>query len=254
MINRVKSLINEFRNYNKDILLRLEILENRFLELELQSKELEWAHIYHDSINEYPHIKELGLNIGRWAGNYSFFYVLQRILADIKPLSILEFGMGESTKFISAFISNHIQECNHVVIEQDLNWITSFKSRFELSKQSKIIHCPLESKTVKGHEVNSYSNLESSVNDKFNFYVVDGPFGSPRYSRYEIVSIASRFDLTHDFVILFDDTNRIGEQDTLDDILNVLDSKRFKFYTNHYIGKKRVTVICSEKYRHLASL
>ena len=45
----------------------------------LHTKEIEWAHIYHDSIRGKKPIEELGLNIGRWAGNYSFFYVLNRI-------------------------------------------------------------------------------------------------------------------------------------------------------------------------------
>jgi hypothetical protein len=39
----------------------------------LHTKEIEWAHIYHDSIRGKKAIEELELNIVKWAGNYCFF-------------------------------------------------------------------------------------------------------------------------------------------------------------------------------------
>ena len=48
----------------------------------LQLKELEWANVYHDSIRGHTAIEQLPLNIGRWAGNYAFFYILNSIIID----------------------------------------------------------------------------------------------------------------------------------------------------------------------------
>ncbi|MEZ0130278.1 hypothetical protein AB9T88_11140, partial [Flavobacterium sp. LBUM151] len=66
MIRRIKQLIKE----NKE-------RQNRII---AQNEELLWASVFHDSIRGKKGIEDLSLNIGRWAGNYSFFYVLNRIL------------------------------------------------------------------------------------------------------------------------------------------------------------------------------
>jgi hypothetical protein len=239
MLNKIKKLIQENRALNHEIL--------------LQSKELEWAHIYHDSIRGNQPIESLNLNIGRWAGNYCFFYVLNRILSDYKPSFILEFGLGESTKFISTYLEHYLIDSNHIVIEQSQEWNDFFTSSFQLSKRSQVIHCQLEKIKVKDFEVNCYSGFDKKITQKFDLYVVDGPFGSPRYSRYDIVTLVNNFEMNDEFIILFDDTNRSGEKDTLADILSVLNSKDIVNYTAHYQGNKRVTLIVSEAYKYSIS-
>jgi hypothetical protein len=103
------------------------------------------------------------------------------------------------------------------------------------------------------HKQNIY-NLESKITNDFDLYIVDGPFGSPRFSRYDIVFLVERFQKDKDFVILFDDTNRVGEKDTLKEILLKLKNKNIKYHVGHYEGNKRVTLICTEKYIYLTSL
>ena len=240
MLNKIKSLIRENRNVNLEIL--------------AHTKELEWAHIYHDSIRGKKPIEELGLNIGRWAGNYSFFYVLNRILSDYKPSSILEMGLGESTKFISTYLDNYLPNSSHVVIEQSQEWSEAFNSRFKLAKNTEIIHCPLETKLINGFEVNSYEGFEEKINQNFDLYVVDGPFGSPRYSRFDIISLVEKFEFDNEFIILFDDSNRIGEKDTIYKIIEILNRKKIKNFVDHYSGNKRITIICSHKYKFTLTL
>jgi hypothetical protein len=234
-IDKFKSLIKENRKANTKII--------------LQTKELEWAHIYHDSIRGKKAIEELGLNIGRWAGNYTFFYVLNRILSDYKPSSILELGLGESTKFISTYLNNYLPDTHHTVVEQSLEWSESFNSRFELSKNTEVVHCPLEKKIINGFEVNSYKEFDVKINRNFELYIVDGPFGSPRYSRYDIVSLVENFEIDNEFIILFDDSDRKGEVDTIECIVEILNTKKIKNFVDHYSGNKQVTLICSDKYK-----
>ena len=76
MINKIKKVIAENKSSQKEILSYL--------------KEIEWGLLYNDSIRGNPSLQNLSLKIGRWAGNYSFFYVLNRILSDYKPINILE--------------------------------------------------------------------------------------------------------------------------------------------------------------------
>lgn len=44
-----------------------------YKEREGKLSELTWANVYHDSISHKPWLQALGLNVGRWAGGYSFF-------------------------------------------------------------------------------------------------------------------------------------------------------------------------------------
>ncbi|CAN1537914.1 hypothetical protein MCEGE10_01640 [Flavobacteriaceae bacterium] len=240
MIKKIKAIINENRLNQKNIL--------------LQSKELEWAHVYHDSIRGKQWLLDLPLNIGRWAGNYSFFYVLNRILSDYKPNKILELGLGESSKFVSTYLENYLFDSSHTIIEQDENWKNSFETSFKLSSRSKILHCSLQEKEIKGFKTKVYNGLDNKINENFDLYIVDGPHGSERYSRYDIVSLVSNLDEKNQFIIIIDDTERQGEKDTVADIKELLKTKSISYYQGDYIGNKCVTLIVSEKYKYSISM
>jgi hypothetical protein len=247
MINKIKSIVNEFRGNNKQIRLKLSEIEN-------QNKEIEWAHIYHDSIRGRKYIEELSLNVGRWAGNYSFFYVLNRILSDYKPKSILDLGLGESSKFISAYLENYLFESNHTIVEQNEDWIDMFLLNNSLSGRSNIIYCPLKKIEIKGYMSNSYDGFDEKITEKFDLYIVDGPFGSERFSRYNILSLVEKMEKGDEFIIIMDDTNRKGELDTVNDIRECLDLIGISYYFGEYSGNKTVSLIVSEKYKFAISM
>lgn len=240
MIKKIKAFIKENRE-NQSYIIR-------------QNQEIEWAHVYHDSIRGKEWLENLPLNIGRWAGNYSFFYVLNRILNDFKPNSILELGLGESTKFISTYLDNYLFISNHLVIEQDENWKISFEENNKLSKRTQIIVCPLKKVLVKGFESNSYTNIEAAIKSKFELYVVDGPFGTLNYSRYDILKIAQVLSPEDQFIIMIDDFDRQGEKETVIDLLSHFKKQKIKVFKEVYEGNKGVIVIATKKYKNSISL
>jgi len=219
-----------------------------------QNKELEWAHIYHDSIRDKAWLSNLSLNIGRWAGNYSFFYLLNRVLNDYKPKSILEFGLGESSKVISTYLDHYLKESYHTIIEQDEIWRDAFNDRFALSSRSTVQIHPLEKKTVKGFETNGYGKIEESISEKYDLYLVDGPFGSKNYSRYDIVRILKDIDKRDEFIIILHHFNRKGEKQTYNDLLELFKRKEIEVYQGFYEGNKSVAVLGTQKYRFVKSL
>lgn len=240
MIKKIKTSIKQYFEQ-----------QNEILNL---NKELDWANVYHDSIRGKVYLEKLSLNIGRWAGNYSFFYVLNRILSEFKPESILEMGLGESTKFIMAYLDNDLKSTKHLVIEQDENWMELFKKSVSVSENTKIKIHPIHQIMVKGFSTSSYNNLTVNISGKFDLYVIDGPFGSKNYSRYDIINLANKFESNDEFIILFDDYNRLGEQETVRDLLQILTNKEIKIFKKTYIGIKTVLVIATEKYRYASSL
>lgn len=240
ILNRINALIQENRDNQKQII--------------SQTKELEWASVYHDSIRGNKWLEGLPLNIGRWAGNYSFFYVLNRILKELKPNSILELGLGESTKFISSYLDNYLLETTHLVIEQDEKWKEIFTENFLFSERTSVKVCPIEKVNIKGFESNAYAHLVSVIDKKYDLYVVDGPQGTVRYSRYDLVNIAKSFNPQDEFIIIMDDFDRKGEKETTTDLLNVLRNKNIKIFENCYRGTKSVKIIATEKYKYAATL
>lgn len=223
-------------------------------EVLLSNREIEWAHYYHDSIRGIEFVEKLNLNIGRWAGNYTFFYLLNRILNDYQPKSIIEFGLGESSKFISKYIENRLYDTQHTIVEQSIEWKESFLKRFNLSNNTSIDICELKQIEVKGFKVNSYSAIEKYSNQKFDLYIVDGPFGSIRYSRYDIVNIVKNLQVGDEFIIIIDDYDRIGEKETTKDLVSMFNEKKIPTYFSVYEGKKSVAILATEKYRYTNSL
>ncbi|NBL64831.1 hypothetical protein GV828_06410 [Flavobacterium sp. NST-5] len=225
--------------------------QNEILRL---SRENEWAHIYHDSIRGKKWLEEMPLNVGRWAGNYTFFYLLNRILNDYKPHSIVEMGLGESTKFIMAYLNNELTNTNHIVIEQDENWRNTFETLNGISPNTTIKIHNLQKVEIKNLPSNAYTNLAATISQPFDLYIVDGPFGSKNYSRYDIVLLAEKFSNGHEFIIIIDDYQRLGEKETAKDLISVLHQKNIKIFTEVYKGYKEVCVIATEKYKYSTSL
>lgn len=241
-IRKIKNILDRnFKFHRQNIDLNMKILD--------QNEELLWAEIYHDSIKGKEELKNLSLNIGRWAGNYSFFYILHRILDTCKPSRILELGLGESSKFISVFISNYLPTTEHLIIEQSIDWQNQFIEQFDLSSNSKIKILPIEQIDIKGHAVNSYTGFDHEINDLFDFYLVDGPFGSNNFSRYDIINLIKKFPKDHEFVILFDDYDRKGEQQTVKILIEILQGNDFQIYQAVYKGLKTQIIIASEKFK-----
>jgi len=213
-------------------------------------KELDWANVYHDSIRGRAYIENLSLNIGRWAGNYAFFYVLNRIMHDYKPKRIIEFGLGESTKFVSTCIIGLNYNCKHVVLEQNENWKTYFETNFKLQKNTTLLHSPIERKEVNGHHMILYKNLQNDIDFEADLYIVDGPHGSERFSRYDICFLAQKFNKESEFIIMMDDCQRQGEQDTFLALENIFKEKEITYFKASYSGVKTVNLIVSSKYQY----
>lgn len=240
MIKRIKQLIADNKIRQQKII--------------SQNDELIWASVFHDSIKGIKGVENLPLNIGRWAGSYPFFYVLNRILKEYQPKKILELGLGESSKFISTYLEHHLLESEHIIIEQDPKWKLSFESNFLLSARSTVHQLPLIKKKYREFEYNGYENIENVISIKFDLYIIDGPFGSLNYSRFDIVTLADKLSNQDEFILILDDYSRNGEKETVEVLLSLLKSKKVNIYTTIYSGVKSLFVIATEKYKYVTSL
>jgi 16S rRNA G966 N2-methylase RsmD len=216
-----------------------------------------WCNVFNSAIRGNVWFYDVPLNVGRWAGNYSFFYVLFRILNDTKPLKILELGLGESTKMIQAYIKNYNQTSSCTSIEHSLEWIEVKKKSGISEKYINIVQVELAEEIVNECQTIRYSNLVevlSERKEKYNLIIIDGPLGSDCFSRSNIIDIVQNGLLNDEFIIIMDDVNRKGEQETSQVLINFLNKRGYIFHVGHYSGEKDQLIIVSKELKYLTSL
>ncbi|SEW18912.1 hypothetical protein SAMN05428988_2916 [Chitinophaga sp. YR573] len=238
MINKFKKILYAFRAVNESVLLNREILK---------------AQVFTSTIENSRWLKNKSFSPGGWAVDYGVLYTLYRILNDVKPKNVLEFGLGQSSKMIHQY-SSYFTDSTAETFEHDEEWIQFFKDGLAGDYTTNVSVCELEKKELNGFETLIYKNITSHVgNKKYNLILVDGPYGSPRYSRHQIVDLVPQ-NLDTSFCILLDDYNRIGEQDTFNDICAVLTANKIEYVTGNYLTMKGHAVICSKDLKFITTL
>lgn len=194
---------------------------------------------------------------GRWAIGYNTMYVLVRILNDIKPHNILEFGLGNSSRIISKYLQNTEfgqAERNHVIVEHNKKWIDFINKENVLSVYSRIFQTELVNKKYKGKEIAAYRDISPIMDKKYDLILIDGPIGSgKRYSRMDILEYLPKC-LEESFAIIIDDYERTGEKGLVKEIEGCLKKHGVAYAKGIYYGEAEAYVICSEDYGFLATL
>jgi len=166
---------------------------------ERTSKELLYAHMLTDALKirgiKYPPLFPIA-----GAANYSLLYLIFRIVDELSPVGVLELGIGQSTLILDAMNADGLS------IEHDEQW-----AQFMRGKVTREIICtPLKTREVQGVTTTGYTY---DGDQTFEFAIVDGPQGEERNSRWGALEILNR-SLAEDFIVIFDDAERKGEQDT----------------------------------------
>lgn len=105
-----------------------------------------------------------------------------------------------------------------------------------------------------GKDVFHYEGFEDALKDKkFDLILIDGPNGSEVYSRVDIIGILPDC-LNESFVMIMDDYERIGEQNTMRIVKHMLQEEGIKFCEGLYGGIKYTGVIASEDLQYLCTL
>lgn len=236
-----QKLIDKLRGKNKHY---LNEAQNGYLQ------EIYWANVFRDSIQDSVWLKNKSFSPGRWAINYIGLYVFYRVLNDFKPKSILECGLGQSSKMTIQYARYYNSKLN--IFEHNIPWIEFFKKSFG-DIDSFIRPSELEKVIIKGKESLTYKNFEQKINnEKFDFIFIDGPYGSDNYARSQLIKLVN--NLEKSFVVIMDDYERIGERETTDLFEEKLKFKEIKYLKKIYKSDKHLCLICSEDLEYLTSL
>ena len=209
--------------------------------------EIIWAEIFNSTISNSEWFRT-GISPGRWAVGYPYFYVMYRVLNEIQPESILEIGIGQTTRMIADYLEWN-DKAKHIAIEQDSDWIEFVKASLKL-RDSKLIVMPTILKEVEldkkrayvthydGFREKVFSALSENGKSKLEFICIDGPttlsgqtYGAS--SRRDILEIIPGY-LADDFVIMLDDINVRANRKLVKDIMGKLKCKAGEIYAGEY--------------------
>jgi hypothetical protein len=214
-----------------------------------------WANVFHDVIKDSVWLRNKAFAPGRWAAGYQMLYVMYRILDSVKPKKILELGLGQTTRMISQYSGYYHAE--HQVVEHDPKWIEFFATSYEVPDNVKFVNLEtIVDKYLDDEAVIMYRDFEEQFRgQKFDFICIDAPIGGKaiKYARVDILKIIPEC-LETDFVILIDDTTRIGENNTIKLLQKIFEENGIEHVTKRYEGKKSSTIFTTEKYSFLTSL
>lgn len=222
------------------------------------AKELLWRDVFVDTVKGYAWYRDKSISLGRWAIGYNYAYVLARVLDEFKPNSILECGLGQSSKIIADFVAAN-DDVIYDIVEQDQSWSEFFKRNCCFIEKIRIhIRNIIETDLLIEEGVITktyvYEDFESIIEGKkYALISIDGPWGSELYSRIDVAKHIPEI-LQEDFVIMVDDFERIGEQNMVNYLKKQLDNSEITYYEGKYVGEKDIYVIVSEKWRFLVSM
>lgn len=206
-------LSQDIEKQKSELLEKVQNLQNK---AQLQYQELNFADLLHDSTQNSPWLKDKNFALYGWAANYSFIYTLFRILDNVQPAHILEMGLGQTSIVTSQYIANNKPEADLDIIENDESWIKIYEPKLAKSQNIKLHQCDIEFFDYEGEQSRKYKELDKITGDKkYNLIIVDGPLGgAQKFPRSNIVELVEH-NLAQDFIIMFDDAERAGEQNTI---------------------------------------
>jgi hypothetical protein len=211
------------------------------------------AQFFEGTIKDCNWLKYKSFSPGNWAMDNAALYTLFRVLNNMKPKNILEFGLGQSSKLVHQYAA-FFEDTKAETIEHNNDWIGFFCNDFPEDIKINVKQIDEEIINFNGYETLSYKNIDNIIKGRYDLIIVDGPFGRKHYSRSQSIGVI-KDNLEERFCIFFDDSERTGEKETIHMICKILKDKKIKYMTKDYIGEgNQHTIICSEDLKFLTSL
>lgn len=186
----------------------------------LQTRELFYERVFSNAL---PRLKiEDRYFPLRNAANYSLLYLIMRVVTELPIRRVLELGCGQTTLLLDDLAQ--YRELDITSIEHDPVWAERIQGRV----RHKITQAPLVARRLRDIECQTYNVAPRELPGPMDLIIADGPPGQAQRSRWGTVEYVETL-LQRDFVIIFDDAQRKGEQDTIAAVLKVLDERGVEF-------------------------
>lgn len=250
--NDIELCFNFFKKYREENPSLKELKQELLSSSKKQFEELLSAEIFNNLIQKHNWLNCKNFIPIKGAATYSFLLILLIILEKIKPQNILEFGLGQTSKITTSYISNFQNNAKLKIIDHDNDWIEKFSPELEINKNIKIIQRNICLENINSTMNEKYENLKNIVDhEKFDLIIIDGPIaGENCYPRTNILDLIPQ-NLADNFIIILDDAERAGEQNTASLIFEKLKEFKIEYEIGYKIATKTQLIITSPRYKFI---
>lgn len=245
---KIQDINNTIQKINKRTERKLKTLES----ISMLVRECIYSKVLSDCTKNTEWLKQSNFTLTGGAANYSFIFILFKILDTLRINNILEFGLGQSSKVTTQYAKYKNPDSTLSIVEHNQEWIDYFKKELILSEKTKIYQKNLINCELNGVESDKYEPLDNIVeNKKFDLIIIDGPIGQDKtYPRTNVLDIIPEH-LAESFVIILDDAERTGEKNTANLILKKLDDNNINYCKSYKVGAKTQLLITSKDYEFI---
>lgn len=169
----------------------------------LDRREAKFATMFNEAVGKHvEHVPAFYPIAG--AANYSLLYCILRCVTELPVSKSLELGMGQTTLLFDA-LKTDITSVDH-----EAGWVARMGERVA----HECVHAPLVDRYVHG----THALCFDFDPDTYDLVIVDGPQGLKRQSRWGSLEVLDKC-LGDEFLVIYDDAARKGEQDTIREFL-----------------------------------
>ena len=174
------------------------------------------------------------------AATFSLLYLLLRTVTELPVRRVVELGCGQSSLLLDAL--RQLRPIEITTLEHDRGWA----QRIQQQVSYRIVRADLVERVVRGAGTLVYDS-DAGLGPAPDLLLVDGPQQRSRRSRWGMLQWVEN-GLGEDFLILFDDAERRGEIDTIEETLGLLREQGQVFRTRFYYSVKWQFVIAGGKF------
>ncbi len=156
------------------------------------------------------------------AASYSLLYLLLRSVTELPVKKVVELGVGQTTLLFDGLRKEFGLEITS--IDHDAEW----RDRISSQVEHEVVLAPLREREVAGHRSEVYDFEGLALPGKIDLLLVDGPVGRRHRSRWGALELIESC-LGEDFIIVFDDAERKGELETIEQALSLLDARGVEY-------------------------
>ncbi len=164
------------------------------------------------------------------SASFSLLYLLLRAVTELPLKYVVELGCGQTSLLLDAL--QQVRPLQTVSLEHDPEWAR----RIQAQVKHPVVQADLVERSIRGRQAWTY-NFDLAGTESCDLLLVDGPPQATRCSRWGALEWVER-GLGDDFLILFDDAERRGELDTIEETVALLRQQGRSFRTRFFYSVK----------------
>lgn len=217
---------------------------NEYNHLFLQ--ELLNAHLLENAIRDSSWFEKKNFMVNNYSVDYFTLYLLFRLLDEVHPKKVIEFGMGESSRLFVQYFQFQ-SKAEVVSVESDQDWLNFLQRSMDIPSSYKIHLLPCEKIDFREHETLRYQgDMAKLLGNEIEMIFLDGPLGKGFYhARTQILDLIPHSLNPKQFCLMIHDAERPGERRTITEILKRLEQARIPHVFGEYHGLKDIGMIVS---------